>query len=129
MLIAGQLVGSFAWLAVSGEDAPDLLNVAPVARRQVERAKLASAMAMALPFGLVLPAAIALHAPLGALATLVMTAAGGAIAGLIEIKWQKPAPRKTFARRRSGSMIAGIMTVLVTAMLGGMAALAVYVLG
>jgi ABC-2 type transport system permease protein len=128
VLIAGQLVGSFAWLAVSGEDAPDLLNVAPVARRQVERAKLASAMAMALPFGLVLPAAIALHAPLGALATLGMTAAGGAIAGLIEIKWQKPAPRKTFARRRSGSMIAGIMTVLATAVLGGIAALAVYLL-
>ena len=129
VLIAGQLVGSFAWLAVSGEDAPDLLNVAPVARAQVERAKLASAMAMAAPFGLILPAAIALHAPLGALIALAMTAAGGAAAGLIEIKWQKPAPRKTFARRRSGSMIAGIMTVLVTAFLGGIAALAVYAIG
>jgi len=128
VLIAGQLVGSFAWLAVSGEDAPDLLNVAPVARREVEQAKLASAMAMAAPFGLILPAAIAVHSPLGALATLAMTAAGGAAAGTIEIKWQKPAPRKTFARRRSGSMIAGIMTVLATAILGGIAAVAVFVL-
>ena len=129
VLIAGQLVGSFAWLAVSGEDAPDLLSVAPVSRKQVERAKLASAMAMAAPFGLILPAAIALEAPLGALVTVALTAAGGAAAGLIELKWQKPAPRKTFARRRSGSMVAGILTVLATALLGGIAALAVYLLG
>jgi ABC-2 type transport system permease protein len=129
VLIAGQLVGSFAWLAVSAEDAPDLLTVAPVARRQVERAKLASAMAMAAPFGLILPAAIALSSPLGALATIMFTAAGGATAGLIEIKWQKPAPRKTFQRRRSGSILAGILTLLATACFGGLAALAVYVIG
>lgn len=129
VLIAGQLVGSFAWLAVSAEDAPDLLNVAPVARKQVERAKLASAMAMAAPLGLILPVAIALGSPLGALVTVAMTAAGGACAGLIEIKWQKPAPRKTFQRRRSGSLIAGIMTLLATAVFGGLAALAVYIIG
>ena len=126
VLIAGQLVGSFAWLAVSGEDAPDLLTVAPIARRQVERAKLATAMAMAVPFGLVLPVAIALSSPLAALVTIAMTAAGGAAAGLIEIKWQKPAPRKTFNRRRSGSVIASLMTIFATAMLGGIAALLVY---
>jgi ABC-2 type transport system permease protein len=129
VLIAGQLVGSFAWLAVSAEDAPDLLTVAPVARRQVERVKLASAMAMAAPFGLILPIAIALNSPLGALVTVAMTAAGGAAAGLIEIKWQKPAPRKTFQRRRSGSIVAGIATLLATAFFGGLAALAVYFIG
>jgi ABC-2 type transport system permease protein len=126
VLIAGQLVGSFAWLAVSAEDTPDLLTVAPIARNQVERAKLASSMAMAAPFGLILPLAIAMSSPLGALVTLAMTAAGGATAGLIEIKWQKPAPRKTFQRRRSGSIIAGILTLLATAFFGGLAALAVY---
>jgi ABC-2 type transport system permease protein len=129
VIIAGQLVGSFAWLAVSAEDAPDLLTVAPITRKQVARTKLASAMAMAAPFGLILPVAIAVSSPLGALATMVMTAAGGAVAGLIEIKWQKPAPRKTFVRRRSGSLVAGILTLLATAFFGGLAALAVYVIG
>ena len=129
VLIAGQLVGSFAWLAISGEDAPDLLNVAPVARGQVERVKLASAMAMAAPFGLILPIAIAISSPVGALATLVMTVAGGATAGLIEIKWQKPAPRKTFARRRSGSIVAALLTIAATAFFGAIAALAVYAIG
>jgi ABC-2 type transport system permease protein len=129
VLIAGQLVGSFAWLAVSGEDAPDLLSVAPIARRQVERTKLASAMAIAAPFGLILPVAIAISSPLGALVTLAMTAAGGATAGLIEIKWQKPAPRKTFVRRRSGSLVSSILTLIASAFFGGIAALAVWLLG
>jgi len=129
VLIAGQLVGSFAWLAVSGEDAPDLLSVAPIARRQVERAKLVSALAMAVPFGLLLPIAIALKSPLGALVTMAMTAAGGAAAGLIEIKWQKPAPRKTFVRRRSGSLVSSILTLLASAFFGGIAAFAVWVIG
>jgi ABC-2 type transport system permease protein len=129
VVIAGQLVGSFAWLAVSAEDAPDLLTVAPIARRQVQRAKLASAMAMAAPFGLILPIALAVTSPLGALATMAMTVAGGAVAGLIEIRWQKPAPRKTFVRRRSGSLVAGILTLLATAFFGGLAALAVYFIG
>lgn len=128
VFIAGQVVGSLAWLAVSAEDSPDLLTVAPVSRRQVERAKLASALAMAAPLALVLPAAIALTSPLGALLTLAMTAAGGALAGLIEIKWQKPAPRKTFARRRSGSIAAALLTFLVTAIFGGVAALGTWLL-
>jgi ABC-2 type transport system permease protein len=129
VLIAGQLVGSFAWLAVSGEEAPDLLNVAPVSRRQVERAKLATALAMAAPLGLVVPLALATIAPLGALLTLAMTAAGGTLAGLIEIRWQKPAPRKTFARRRSGGFVAALLTLLVTALFGGAAAAGVWLLG
>ncbi len=129
VLIAGQLVGSFAWLAISAEDAPDLLTVAPISKRQVERAKLASAVALAAPLGLILPLAMALSAPLAALLTLAMTACGGTLAGLIEIRWQKPAPRKTFIRRRSGSLVSGILTLLTTALFGGVAALGTYLLG
>jgi ABC-2 type transport system permease protein len=92
----------------------------------VERAKLVSAMAMSAPFGLILPVTIAFSSPLAALATMILTVAGGAAAGLIEIKWQKPAPRKTFSRRRSGSVVALILTLFATAFFGGLAALAVY---
>lgn len=129
VLIAGQLAGSLAWLTVSGEDSPDLLAVAPVSRAEVGRAKLASALAMAAPFGLILPAAIALASPLAALVTLVMTAAGGFAAAFIELKTQKPAPRKSFGRRRSGSFLVGLLTFLMTAILGAAAALIVYLLG
>ena len=58
-----------------------------------------------------------------------MTAVGGACAGLIEIKWQRPAPRKTFARRRSGGIVAGLLTVLTSAVFGGIAAVAVWRFG
>jgi ABC-2 type transport system permease protein len=126
VIVAGQLVGSFAWLAISAEDAPDLIAVAPVEKRQVERAKLLSALALATPMALIIPAVLMLTTPPGALITLAFTAAGGTLAGLIELKWRKPAPRKSFARRRSGSIVAALATLFVTALFGGGAALAVW---
>ena len=127
--VAGQLVGSFAWLAVSAEDAPDLIAVAPVAKAEVDRVKLGAALAMAAPIALLLPIAIALQSPLGALVTLAMTAGGGAAAGLIELKLGKPAERKSFNRRRPGSFVTRVLTLIVTIVLGGVAAVAVYFIG
>lgn len=129
VLLAGQLVGSFAWLTVSAEDAPDLLAVAPVAKGAIDRVKLLAAFAMAAPFALILPIAIALRSPLGALVTLACTAIGGGVSGYIELKLGKPGQRGAFARRRSGSMVAGILSVLVAMIFGGIAALSVYLLG
>ena len=40
VMAAGQLAGGLAWLAVSGEDAPDLVATAPISGRNVLRAKL-----------------------------------------------------------------------------------------
>ncbi|HEY5711511.1 MAG TPA: hypothetical protein VIT38_06415 [Allosphingosinicella sp.] len=128
VFIAGQVVGSLAWLTISAEDSPDLLVVAPVTRKQVERVKLASALAMAAPLAVVPSLVIATMTPIGAVVTLAFTAAGGAIAGLIELKWQKPMPRKTFGRRRSGSIVASLLTVLATALFGGGAAVSVWML-
>jgi ABC-2 type transport system permease protein len=128
VLLAGQLVGSFAWLTVSAEDAPDLIAVSPVAKSDVDFAKLMAALAMAAPFALILPIVIGLHQPLGALVTVVLTAMGGGLAGLIEMKLGKPAPRNSFAKRRSGSMVAGILSIIIAAFFGGAAAIAVYFL-
>jgi ABC-2 type transport system permease protein len=120
--IAGQLVGSFAWLAIAAEDTPDLITVAPVEKAIVHRVKLASALVMAAPLAIILPIGIAGETLLGALVTLLFTAIGGALAGLLELKLGKPAPRKTFARRRSGSVVVGILTLLITGIFGGIAA-------
>ena len=127
VLIASQLVGSFAWLAVSAEDSPDLLAVAPVAKDEIDRAKLLAAFAMAAPFAVLLPIAIALQTPVGAAITLVMTALGGAAAGYVELKLGKPGQRSTFAKRRSGGVVAGILSLLIAVIFGGGAALAVLV--
>ncbi len=126
VLIASQLVGSFAWLAVSAEDSPDLLAVAPVAKDEIDVAKLLAAFAMAAPFAVLLPIAIALQTPVGAVITLLMTALGGAAAGFVELKLGKPGQRSTFARRRSGGFVAGILSLLIALVFGGGAALAVF---
>lgn len=129
VLVVGQLTGSFAFLTISAEDSPDLLVVAPVEKEQVEIAKLLAALAMAAPISLLLPAAVVLWSPIGAAITLFLTAIAGVLAGLIELKLGKPAPRASFNRRRSGSAVAGILAGLVTLAFGSIAGLSVYALG
>ncbi len=117
VMIAGQLAGSLAWLTVSAEDSPDLLVVAPVEKKLAERAKLAAALLIAAPFAVVLPLAIALYSPRAALITLAMTIAAALAAGLVELTFQRPAPRKSFGRRREGSFLVGVLTFLMTGLL------------
>ena len=54
VMAAGQLAGGLAWLAISGEDAPDLVATAPVPAGQIVRAKIEAVMGciaiMFLPF-------------------------------------------------------------------------------
>src|SRR5262249_49743108 len=42
--VAGQLAGGLAWLAISGEDAPDLVASAPIPPRAIRRAKVEAVM-------------------------------------------------------------------------------------
>jgi ABC-2 type transport system permease protein len=117
VLIAGQLAGSLAWLTVSAEDSPDLIAVAPVEKQAAERAKLAAALLIVAPFAIVLPLAIALINLRAALIVLTMTAACALAAGLVELKFQKPAPRRSFGNRRQGSFLVGLLTFLMTGLL------------
>lgn len=126
VLLASQLIGSFAWLTISAEDAPDLLVVAPVEKGDLAFAKLLAAFAMAAPFALVLPAAMATQTVPGALFTLLMTVLGGGAAGFVELKLGKPAPRATFKRKRGGGAVAGILSILVALLFGGIAAAGVF---
>ncbi|TPG20606.1 hypothetical protein EAH87_08595 [Sphingomonas koreensis] len=127
--IAGQLVGSFAWITVSAEDAPDLIAVAPVEKDEVDWAKLMAAMAMATPLAVLLPIAIATETVVGALATLLFTAIAGGLAGWIELKLGKPVERAKFNRRPPGSFLTRILTLIVTAIIGMVAAVVVYLIG
>ena len=44
VMAAGQLAGGLAWLAISGEDAPELVATAPVSAAQILRAKIEAVM-------------------------------------------------------------------------------------
>lgn len=129
VLVAVQLVGSLSWLTVSAEDSPDLIAVAPVTKDDIDTAKLLAAFAMAAPFALALPIAIAFHTISGALATLVMSAIGGGLSGVVELNFGKPGQRAAFARRRqSGSFVSGILNLIISFAFGSVAGVLVYFL-
>jgi ABC-2 type transport system permease protein len=129
VLVAVQLVGSLSWLTVSAEDSPDLIAVAPVIKDDIDTAKLLAAFAMAAPFALALPIAIAFHTISGALATLVMSAIGGGLSGIVELNFGKPGQRAAFAkRRRSGSFVSGILNLIISFAFGSVAGVLVYFL-
>lgn len=126
--VAGQLAGSFAWLTVSAEDARDLITVAPVDKAEIDWIKLMTALTMTAPLAVLLPIAIATETLAGALLTLVMTGIAGILAGLLELKLGKPMPRKTFARRRSGSVVVGVLSLIVTVVFGSLTGAGVYLM-
>lgn len=127
--VIGQLTSSFAWLAISAEDSPDLIAVAPVEKEQIDIAKLMAALAMAAPLGIILPIAVATQTLAGAAATVLLTAITGALAGLIELKFGKPAPRKSFNQRRGGGVVAALLAGFLTLGMGAVAGIVVYGLG
>ena len=98
-LMAHQLAGSLAWLAVSAEDAPELLASAPASGRSVTGAKIAAA---ALVVGAVVgPVSLALlpFAPRQALVAFAGCAAATASASLLNIWWRRPGKRTAFRDR------------------------------
>ena len=106
VMAAGQLAGGLAWLAVSGEDAPDLIASAPVAAHQVIRAKVEAVIgAVAIvfaPFIIVFAAASFLDAAVTVGGIVI--AAGAATA--IQLWFRAQAKRSHFRRRQTSSRLA-----------------------
>ncbi len=102
----GQLAGGLAWLAISGEDAPDLVATAPVSLTAITRAKIESVLAVvaagAAPFVL----AMALLSLWGAVVTTLFTALASAAAILVQLWFRSTAKRANFRRRQVASKAA-----------------------
>ncbi len=124
VMAAGQLAGGLAWLAISGEDAPDLVATAPVAAGAIIRAKVeAVMMVIAGVFALfVLPLAWA--APYFALiaGAGILVAAGSATA--IQLWFRTQAKRSQFRRRQTSSRMATFAEAFSSITWAGTAALA-----
>ena len=100
IMAAGQLSGGPAWLAVSGEDAPDLIASAPVTNGRVLRAKTEAVMGMiAVVFGPII-VALAVVAPICALVTVLGGATAAASAMSIQFWFRVQAKRSHFRRRK-----------------------------
>lgn len=106
IMAAGQLGGALAWLAICGEDAPDLIASAPVLSARVLRAKTEAVMTgIAFVFGPFI-VALAVIAPFAALVASVGIFIGAAAATSIQIWFRTQAKRAYFRRRQTSSRIA-----------------------
>jgi ABC-2 type transport system permease protein len=106
VMAAGQLAGGLAWLAISGEDAPDLVQTAPIPSGWIVRAKfeaVAGGVAVIFaPFVL----AVAIASPRDAIASAAGIAAAVLSSTLIQLWFRTQARRKHFRRRQTSSRVA-----------------------
>ena len=106
VMAAGQLAGGLAWLAISGEDAPDLVATAPIPASFIVRAKMEAVTgSVALVFSPFI-AAIALASPRDALVAASGIGISAASATLIQLWFRTQAKRKHFRRRQTSSRVA-----------------------
>ncbi len=123
VMASGQLAGGLAWLAVSGEDAPDLVASAPIAARAVIAAKIEAVLGAVAMVVAPLIFAVALAAPkiavVAALGVIVSAASGT----MIQIWFRAQAKRSSFHRRQVSSRVATVAEALSSILWAGTAAL------
>lgn len=106
VMAAGQLGGGLAWLAISGEDAPDLVATAPVPASFVLRAKIEAVLgAVAVIFAPLL-IALAIASPWHGLVAGCGIAVAAAAATAVQFWFRSRARRSQFRRRQVSSRLA-----------------------
>ena len=101
----GQLAGGLAWLAISGEDAPDLVATAPLQQKALLRAKNEAVLFAVGIAALPLVMGLAFVSLGGALATAAGIAAASVSAIAIQLWFRVAATRSQFRRRQTASRI------------------------
>jgi len=123
VMASGQLAGGLAWLAVSGEDAPDLVASAPIPERAVIAAKVEAVIGAVVVVVGPLVLALAFAAPGIAAVTALGIAVAAASGTMIQIWFRAQAKRNTFHRRQTSSRIATVAEALSSILWAGTAAL------
>jgi ABC-2 type transport system permease protein len=114
VVIAAQLAGSFAWIALSGEDAPEFLATAPVTRGEIERRKI-EAIALPILIFLALPLiGLAWASPWSAFCAASFALGAGVSTALLNLWRQAPARRTMVLRRHSQSKLVGLIEHLLS---------------
>ena len=123
-MAAGQLGGGLAWLAVSGEDAPDLIASAPITERRMIVAKVQSVLlAIVLVFSPFLLAMAARSLQIAGIVALgILFAAMSST--LIQVWFRSQAKRRYFRRRQTSSRIATFAEAFSSVAWAGSAAIA-----
>ncbi len=124
VMASGQLAGGLAWLAVSGEDAPDLVAGAPLQPGAIIRAKVEAVLgAIALVLAPLL-IALTLAMPAMALVAAIGCACAAAAATTIQLWFRVQANRSYFRRRQTSSRAATFAEAFSSIAWAGTAALA-----
>jgi len=123
-MAAGQLGGGLAWLAVSGEDAPDLIATAPITERRMILAKVQSVLlAIMLVFAPFLIAMAARSLEIAGVVVLGIALAASS-STLIQVWFRSQAKRRYFRRRQTSSRIATFAEAFSSVAWAGSAAIA-----
>ncbi len=124
VMAAGQLAGGLAWLAISGEDAPDLIATAPLAAGDVTRAKIEAVMGVIMMVFAPFLVAMAVTSPYAAAVSAAGIAVAAAAATHVQLCFRAQAKRSQFRRRQTSSRVATIAEAFVSITWAGTAALA-----
>lgn len=125
IMASGQLAGGLAWLTISGEDAPELVQSAPITPRRLLLAKIEAVLQC---IGLVfLPfvATLALSSWRQAVTAVIGILAAALSSTAIQLWFRVQAKRSEFRRRHTSSRIATLAEALISitwAAAGGIAA-------
>jgi ABC-2 type transport system permease protein len=106
VMAAGQLAGGLAWLAISGEDAPDLVATAPVPPRFVLQAKIEAVLGIVAAIFAPLVAVLAIASPWHALVAGGGIAMAAMAATAVQFWFRSQAKRSQFRRRQVSSRLA-----------------------
>jgi len=123
VMASGQLAGGLAWLAVSGEDAPDLMAAAPVPARTIIVAKIEAVLGVVALIGAPLLAALAFASPRLALIGALGIAVSAGSATMVQIWFRGQAKRSNFRRRQTSSRVATLAEALSSILWAATAAL------
>jgi ABC-2 type transport system permease protein len=106
VMAAGQLAGGLAWIAVSGEDAPELVGSAPVPPDQIMRSKFEAVLGAIAVVFMLFVAALALASPRHAIVAALGIIIASASAIAIQLWFRSQARRGDFRRRQVSSRTA-----------------------
>jgi len=123
VMAAGQLAGGLAWLAISGEDAHDLVMTAPVTPQAVLQAKIEAVLAVIAMVLAPLLALMALSSPAAALVTALCAALSAGSATAIQLWFRVIGKRSMFRRRQTASRAATLSEAFASIMWAGTGAL------
>jgi ABC-2 type transport system permease protein len=114
VVIASQLSAALAWLTLCCEDAPELLAVAPVTGKQIERAKL---IAIAVPVALIVCVPLfwlTRYSWSAAALTLLFGAAAASCTALVNLWHPGPGKRANLVRQHAQSKLVGLIEHLMS---------------